>query len=1716
MNENTIPEGQICFFPLAYCTTAPLPAQQTTLMQEESRGVSGIDASAEVSGYHRISGGSAAGEKERSTGVSSGSSHPRTFRARLTLDDGRINLIEEPSKASSKIVVLRASVDTKFTRIGQGGNNTERNIHLSLLNTEIFVENHALGGGGGSGGGHGVESSRRISQVLEPFSAEVQTTLLSAGGSLLSAKLHVIAEAFDARLSYNDVMLTKRIVDQATATQASVVTVKRADSDRVAGNIQGSGSASDDGVGTSGMVHVLAGTDEDASHQLIEKEEVRATVTGAASGTDLLPSAMPTISLSATCSIVRIVLVNDYEGQGVPVLNFYSQTFKVEGSGSKNERSVAVSGVMGAEFFNVKAVKWEPLCEPWQPVLTAAVGVDSTGRRAVQIRLACDEVVAFNVTSCFMESFLSTYWMLFSDGGAKDDSLALSPASPVASSGENETGGERPTAGVADPAFDLASSPAEVSIPQLGWSEDTRPLEGLQDGGVTLKNRTGLQLVVGTTDFPQKSLRLGSHDTVRLPFETHRDRARAGQVDLRGKWALVGWGEQDMQSTREALPPLQVDRAGVCVFPLTPKSSVPSGDVVSNPVVVEAYQSQRFHNITRRWSAPHLLGDGPEFTYKDWRHNHSKKHAQARPLDSITLPDEKRWEWRDAWHVDFSREVGTQIDEAGWEYALEFGAFNHSGNSRTRRDMDQVRRRKWIRTRAPKPLPMDDPFRPLYVAWEIGVTPQGRLEATIRSTVQLTNSTGLPLEVRAVCSAWPEVARDESDDLRSASSVTGLGDRSLGCVAPGCTLDVPVKMVYASHLQLRPVAGFSSSLSAAFSSIAVERGDDLRVSPEKMFEWSDQIPMLANNVDTSRDDWVSCREVADGGSSEGRVLALATIRLVVHAETTAEGNVVMTVLPPVTVVNALPCSLSFRAFLPAASAGGSASPSSGATAKRSAPRTLETGRIPTAETACLHTVEVSDGAKFSIKIAYHGWSAAESLLPPTREELRAGRWADRLVTFKLPCSRGNGGAGPDSGGLGGEGYLEVTCNFEPRFGASCPALRLHVFCTHWLVDRTGLRLGFGVSEKRRLPVPVMPREEAFSQNEEESEAREAQPTLQAHVSPVDQLSCANTAGAVVSTALVGGLLYTDRDFVFQDGSLPRTFRGATMIRTACSDKGNSSQHFLRFRVVEASTVHILFDRRCTSPPFWLTLGFNLTNTRVTGKGENAECPFVVWNRNAPAGSWVTLGGNKAQGADAMYLVVVTEEDVALLMKSAGAPSSDAIMRKISSRDDLMDSWTLATEGLSLCNSPDERIWVAVPERAGRGDAWSDELHVPGGENGVFQVKGTQGEVYELALRAEVCPGTFRRTTQVTVIPRYCVINLLNGENIWLKEPGAPESSALCVPPGGRLPWHWMLGANKHAGVRVRTEGTAWSYGDVVIDRVGTTALHIPFVGQDEDLDEEHKGRAGGGRGGGPTRLDKPEREQTVVHVDVQLAHQNFVNECAVLVVLWKANQRFAPIYSASNASPVTVHLHQASANPIERRVLRAKAVWQLQPGDRCQIGWAYPATQRSLLISVGEGTPAVQFNTDTVGNHTKIPTGLTRGGTAPAGDKGATDPSFIWASVVVKGASKIIHISSRPPLGSAAREGSGGGGDGKQEQQEQQPQPQEEQNLEKEAASKRKLESEEEPALELAVDIRGFGVSLIGPANGRRQELVYAQVCCRRLFFSLQRFGSDENVRALS
>lgn len=45
----------------------------------------------------------------------------------------------------------------------------------------------------------------------------------------------------------------------------------------------------------------------------------------------------------------------------------------------------------------------------------------------------------------------------------------------------------------------------------------------------------------------------------------------------------------------------------------------------------------------------------------------------------------QKWEWRDEWHVDFSKAVGRHIDASGWEYAVDFSGFDLVKQSRTHR-----------------------------------------------------------------------------------------------------------------------------------------------------------------------------------------------------------------------------------------------------------------------------------------------------------------------------------------------------------------------------------------------------------------------------------------------------------------------------------------------------------------------------------------------------------------------------------------------------------------------------------------------------------------------------------------------------------------------------------------------------------------------------------------------------------------------------------------------------------------------------------------------------------------------------------------------------------------------------------------------------------------------------------------------------------------------
>lgn len=80
------------------------------------------------------------------------------------------------------------------------------------------------------------------------------------------------------------------------------------------------------------------------------------------------------------------------EHLSTPLLSKQYMQLKAKGSGFEQDFSIELSGAMQASCFNVRVVRWEPLCEPWRPVLTASLGQDFKGTRIVRVNLACEEV----------------------------------------------------------------------------------------------------------------------------------------------------------------------------------------------------------------------------------------------------------------------------------------------------------------------------------------------------------------------------------------------------------------------------------------------------------------------------------------------------------------------------------------------------------------------------------------------------------------------------------------------------------------------------------------------------------------------------------------------------------------------------------------------------------------------------------------------------------------------------------------------------------------------------------------------------------------------------------------------------------------------------------------------------------------------------------------------------------------------------------------------------------------------------------------------------------------------------------------------------------------------------------------------------------------------------------------------------------------------------
>ena len=182
--------------------------------------------------------------------------------------------------------------------------------------------------------------------------------------------------------------------------------------------------------------------------------------------------------------------------------------------------------------------------------------------------------------------------------------------------------------------------------------------------------------------------------------------------------------------------------------------------------------------------------------------------------DLIQLPIDKDWKWLDdAWRIDRGIR-GVETDADGWQYETNFASFSSSRlHRRTQRPTDNVRRRRWLRTRqcletahstshGSSSSSSTSSSPPVQVAWDVKLIDKESRQITISSGCHVNNQSSFDLEI---------VFSNEAD-LLSRSDDVDICRHMMMTVREGVmNAAVPLDMMRYNCFQIRPTRGRGKS-----------------------------------------------------------------------------------------------------------------------------------------------------------------------------------------------------------------------------------------------------------------------------------------------------------------------------------------------------------------------------------------------------------------------------------------------------------------------------------------------------------------------------------------------------------------------------------------------------------------------------------------------------------------------------------------------------------------------------------------------------------------------------------------------------------------------------------------------------------------------------------------------------------------------------------------
>ncbi len=385
--------------------------------------------------------------------------------------------------------------------------------------------------------------------------------------------------------------------------------------------------------------------------------------------------------------------------------------------------------------------------------------------------------------------------------------------------------------------------------------------------------------------------------------------------------------------------------------------------------------------------------------------------------DRVTLPDNK-WIWANDWTIDLPGNYGKSSDADGWEYGKDFKSFREK--DRYFQVGDICRRRRWTRTRLIKPPQIEDPSRPLSIAWTRSKSSNDEILVNITSPFTVYNNTNLELSVLGCSPSWRH-------------------DHLLGLVNAEEKLSIPLHLSCFTHVRL----GIDD----------LKRKHSKDSLPDSSFSCSDHILIIPKSAESQSIFPASI--VLDYEKSIRSNLPCILHFLV--KLTCSSGCTTITIDPIVRVINLLPCPLQFRLF---------EDDNSDYVDELSLDdRILDEQSLDSETENSSIAVDSMSSPCVSFRVPGYRWSIQQRII---NRKLALLTWRpevqDQLNRLELSDSNDNGDSYTtvihfDRLTYGGD-PLEVVMETVP---GDTPLLR--IFAQYWIIDKTGFGLrycdGFG-------------------------------------------------------------------------------------------------------------------------------------------------------------------------------------------------------------------------------------------------------------------------------------------------------------------------------------------------------------------------------------------------------------------------------------------------------------------------------------------------------------------------------------------------------------------------------------------------------------------------------------------------------------------------------